>query len=123
LENSFVVETGVRNCPDCGHIEDRDLNAAKNIDRWFENIFIPDSVRAASSLLRSGSESTSVTVRKRKVCGEGLRPQNFVRTVSSTEIACGVDKPLKSHLETTLKQEVNAKTTFVQLSLDLGSFG
>ncbi|MBE9217217.1 transposase, partial [Plectonema cf. radiosum LEGE 06105] len=47
-------------CPDCGHTEDRDLNAAKNIDRWFENIYIPE---------RS-------------------------ETVSSTEIACGVEKPL-----------------------------
>lgn len=28
-------------CPDCGHTEDRDLNAAKNIERWFEGIFIP----------------------------------------------------------------------------------
>jgi putative transposase len=76
-------------CPDCGHIQDRDLNAAKNIDRWFENIFIPE---------RS-------------------------ETVSSTEIACGADKPLRSHSKTAMKQEVNTKTTFVQLSLDLGSFG
>lgn len=29
-------------CPDCGHTEDRDLNAAKNIDRWFEGIHVPD---------------------------------------------------------------------------------
>ncbi|WP_089131427.1 RNA-guided endonuclease InsQ/TnpB family protein, partial [Tolypothrix sp. NIES-4075] len=58
-------------CPDCGYKEDRDLNAAKNIDRWFEDIFIPE---------RS-------------------------ETVSSTEIACGVDKPLRSHSKTTMKQE------------------
>lgn len=76
-------------CPDCGHTEDRDLNAAKNIDRWFENIFIPE---------RS-------------------------ETVSSTGIVCGVDKPLRSHSKTTTKQEINTKTTNVQLSLDLGSFG
>jgi putative transposase len=76
-------------CPECGYIEDRDLNAAKNIDRWFVDIFIPE---------RS-------------------------ETVSSTEIACGVDKSLRSHPKTTVKQEANTKTTFVQLSLDLGSFG
>jgi len=28
-------------CPDCSHTEDRDLNAAKNIERWFEGINIP----------------------------------------------------------------------------------
>ena len=76
-------------CPECGHTEDRDLNAAKNIDRWFENIYIPE---------RS-------------------------ETVSSTEIACGADKPFRSHPKTVMKQEVNTKTIFVQLSLDLGSFG
>ena len=75
-------------CPDCGHTEDRDLNAAKNIDRWFENIYIPE---------RS-------------------------ETVSSTLIACGAGKPLRSHSKTAVKQEVNTKATFVQISLDLGSF-
>lgn len=76
-------------CPDCGYEADRDLNAARNIDRWFEDIHVPE---------RS-------------------------ETVSSTEIACGVDKPLRSHSKTTMKQEVNAKTTNVQLILDLSSFG
>lgn len=76
-------------CPDCGYKADRDLNAARNIDRWFEDIYVPE---------RS-------------------------ETVSSTEIACGADKPLRSHSKTAMKQEVNTKTTFVQLSLDLGSFG
>ena len=76
-------------CPDCGHTEDRDLNAAKNIDRWFADIHIPE---------RS-------------------------EMVSSTLIACGVEKPLRSHSKTTVKQKVNAETTNVQLSLDLGSFG
>ncbi len=76
-------------CPDCGHTEDRDLNAAKNIDRWFEDIFIPE---------RS-------------------------ETVSSTGIACGVDKPLSSHAKTTMKQEVNTITASVQLCLDLCSYG
>ncbi len=27
--------------PDCAQTADRDLNAAKNIERWFEGIFIP----------------------------------------------------------------------------------
>lgn len=27
--------------PECGHTQDRDLNAAKNIEGWFEGIFIP----------------------------------------------------------------------------------
>jgi Transposase and inactivated derivatives len=70
-------------CPDCGHTEDRDLNAAKNIERWFEGIFIP---------IRSD------------------------QMASSAKITCGVDKPLKSHLETTVKQEVNSKP--IQLSFD-----
>jgi putative transposase len=84
------LKSRIYQCPECGHTEDRDLNAAKNIERWFEGIYIP---------IRSD------------------------QTVSSTEIACRVDKPLKSHLETTLKQEVSIETTNVQLSLDLGSFG
>jgi len=36
-------------CPDCGYSADRDLNAARNIDRWFEGIFIPERSEAASS--------------------------------------------------------------------------
>jgi putative transposase len=70
-------------CPDCGHSEDRDLNAAKNINRWFEGIFIPERSEAASSAV----------------------------------LACGADKPLKSHLETVTKQEIDSKPKIVQLSL------
>ncbi len=29
-------------CPECGHTEDRDLNAAKNIERWFDGIYVPE---------------------------------------------------------------------------------
>lgn len=29
-------------CPDCGNVQDRDLNAARNIERWFEGIFVPE---------------------------------------------------------------------------------
>nr|WP_242046236.1 transposase [Calothrix parietina] len=28
-------------CPECNHIEDRDLNASKNLERWFDGIHIP----------------------------------------------------------------------------------
>jgi putative transposase len=76
--------------PDCGHTEDRYLNAAKNIDRWFMDIFIPERSYMA---------------------------------VSSTVSACGVDKPLKSHIETTVKQEINTKMIGVQMCPDLRSFG
>jgi hypothetical protein len=31
-------------CPDCGYKADRDLNAARNIDRWFEDIHIPEGL-------------------------------------------------------------------------------
>jgi putative transposase len=77
-------------CPECGYTEDRDLNAAKNIDRWFGGIFVPER-----------SEMT----------------------VSSTVTACGVDKPLKSHLETTMKQEVNTNPIYVQLGRNLYGIG
>jgi putative transposase len=77
-------------CPDCGHTEDRDLNASKNLERWFDGIHIPKCSDVA---------------------------------VSSTVSACGVDKPLRSHPKTTMKQEVNTKISNVQLSLDLRSFG
>ncbi|MGL4880680.1 MAG: RNA-guided endonuclease InsQ/TnpB family protein [Waterburya sp.] len=85
--HKMPLKNRVYECPDCGYTEDRDLNAAKNIERWFEGIHIP---------IRSD------------------------QTVSSTEIACGVDKPLKSHLETTMKQEVSI---IVQVCKELGSCG
>ncbi|BAZ90169.1 hypothetical protein NIES932_16640 [Raphidiopsis curvata NIES-932] len=44
-------------------------------------------------------------------------PIRSEQTVSSTEIACGVDKPLENHLETTMKQEVGSK---VQVCKGLG---
>ncbi len=81
-------------CPECNHTEDRDLNAAKNIERWFEGIFIP--TRTEHSSEKSDS------------------------AVSSTVSACGVDKPLRSHSKTMMKQEVNTKITYVQLRHLLG---
>ncbi|MGL6343750.1 MAG: RNA-guided endonuclease InsQ/TnpB family protein [Waterburya sp.] len=71
-------------CPECGNSQDRDLNAAKNLERWFDGIYIP----------------------KRKDVA-----------VSSTVLACGVDKPTKCQLGTTLKQEENSDSKIVQLSL------
>ncbi|MGB7707941.1 MAG: zinc ribbon domain-containing protein [Microcoleus sp.] len=48
-------------CPDCGHTEDRDLNAAKNIEGWFEGIYIPmrsdQTARRASKSLWSRQTS------------------------------------------------------------------
>lgn len=70
-------------CPDCDNVQDRDLNAARNIERWFDGIFIPKRSDLA---------------------------------VSSTASACEVDKPDNSHVVATVKQEVNAITTHVQLS-------
>lgn len=40
--HKMPLKNRIYECPDCGHKEDRDLNAAKNIDRWFEGIHIPD---------------------------------------------------------------------------------
>ncbi len=39
--HKMLLKNRVYHCPECGHTEDRDLNAAKNIERWFEGIFIP----------------------------------------------------------------------------------
>jgi len=36
-------------CPNCGNIQDRDLNASRNIERWFEGIFIPEKSELAVS--------------------------------------------------------------------------
>ena len=65
--HKMPLKERVYSCPKCGHTEDRDLNASKNIERWFEGIFIP------------------------------VRSELTNQTVSSTEIACGADKPLRSH--------------------------
>jgi len=88
--HKMPLKVRVFECPNCGNIQNRDLNAAKNIERWFEGIFIPERSELA---------------------------------VSSTVSACGVDKPDSSHAVATVKQEINTKSTYVQLSLDLGNYG
>lgn len=88
--HKMPLKVRVYECCDCGYKADRDLNAAKNIERWFEGIFIPE-------------------------CSE--------LAVSSTVSACGVGKPDSSHATATVKQEINTIATYVQLSLDLGSYG
>jgi putative transposase len=37
----LALKNRVYICPDCDYKADRDLNAARNIDRWFVDIFIP----------------------------------------------------------------------------------
>ena len=39
--HKMPLKERVYKCPECGHTEDRDLNASKNIERWFEGIYIP----------------------------------------------------------------------------------
>jgi len=41
--HKMPLKVRVFECPNCGNIQNRDLNAAKNIERWFEGIFIPES--------------------------------------------------------------------------------
>ncbi len=43
-------------CPECGYTEDRDLNAAKNIERWFDGIHIPERSEMAVSSTVSACE-------------------------------------------------------------------
>ena len=59
-------------CPDCGHLEDRDLNAAKNINRWFEGIFVPER-----------SDAVSLTV---KACGVDKPLECQLKTTSKQEV-------------------------------------
>lgn len=49
-------------CPNCGHTVDRDLNAANNINRWFNGIFVPEREKAVSStVLACGVGKPSVS--------------------------------------------------------------
>ena len=49
-------------CPNCGHTVDRDLNAANNINRWFNGIFVLEREKAVSStVLACGVGKPSVS--------------------------------------------------------------
>ncbi len=39
--HKMPLKNRVYHCPECGHTLDRDLNAAKNIEGWFEGIHVP----------------------------------------------------------------------------------
>ena len=43
-------------CPDCGNTADRDLNAAKNIERWFEGRSILGRSDKMASYAKIGCE-------------------------------------------------------------------
>ena len=43
------LKVRVFECPNSGNIQSRDLNAANNIERWFEGIFIPERSELAVS--------------------------------------------------------------------------
>ena len=43
------LKVRVFECPDCGNVQDRDENAARNIERWFEGIFVPERSELAVS--------------------------------------------------------------------------
>ena len=68
----MLLKNRVYNCPDCGNTEDRDLNAAKNIERWFEGIFIPtrsdlavSSTVSACGVDKPDSSHTVATVKQK----------------------------------------------------------
>jgi putative transposase len=39
--HKMPLKNRVYHCPECGNTEDRDLNAAKNVEGWFKGIHIP----------------------------------------------------------------------------------
>jgi putative transposase len=70
-------------CPDCGHIADRVLNAAKNIERWFEGIFIPGRSDKMASYAKIASEVDKYlerqlkTALKEEVSGKSIKLSLF----------------------------------------------
>lgn len=52
--HKMPLQQRVYECPNCGHREDRDLNAAKNINHWFAGIKIPMDQMASSAKIACG---------------------------------------------------------------------
>ena len=59
--HKMSLKNRVYHCPDCRHKQDRDLNAARNIERWFEGIFIPErsDVAVSSTVSACGVDKPS----------------------------------------------------------------
>lgn len=70
-------------CPDCGHTEDRDLNAAKNIERWFEGIHIPirSDQMASSAKIACGEDKPS-----KRQPRASLKQEANIKTRSSIQL-------------------------------------
>jgi len=71
-------------CPDCGQTADRDLNAAKNIERRFEGIFIPGRSDKMASYAKIASEldkhlerQLKKTALKQEVSGKSIELSLF----------------------------------------------
>jgi putative transposase len=70
-------------CPDCGQTADRDLNAAKNIERWLEGIFMPGRSDKMASYAKIASEVDKhlerqlKTALKQKVSGKSIELSLF----------------------------------------------
>ena len=70
-------------CPDCGHTADRDLNAAKNLERWFEGIFSPGRSHKMASYAKIASEVDKYlerqlkTALKQEVSGKSIELSFF----------------------------------------------
>ena len=47
--HKMPLKVRVFECPNCGNVQDRDENAARNIERWFEGIFVPERSELAVS--------------------------------------------------------------------------
>ena len=51
--HKMPLKVRVFECPKCGNVQDRDENAARNIKRWFEGIFVPERSELAMSSIVS----------------------------------------------------------------------